>query len=196
MTDRMNLFIDVAYEFCVDQLRALTLGAPRVISTTPKIYERMLGQLLYEAPAIPTGFVSVQLLKQKLECWDTRPCQDHFMSRQRGGERLVQMIIYANQTSGTITRDDVGEWARTHCQVHYITREENTALRKHQMQCSSAAAYRRCGINLIYAPDVFVRIPRSKLVDTQEKLRAKYQPMLEPAPQVEVTYYAWPDLIR
>lgn len=134
---------------------------------------RTLGQMIYDAPAIHTGMVSIALIERKLASPSTKPSADHHHTRRRGGEALFALIDNCVSGGDVIALDDVIQHLLTFCQVHYTTPEENVALRKHQSKCSSAAAYRRTGVALVYAPEVFSSKGR-KSSTWVDDMRAKY----------------------
>lgn len=139
---------------------------------------RMLGQILYEAPKLHTGMVSLRLIEQKLKDFGTKPCLEHHHSRQKGGQALVRLIDRAIDTNQLPTKDEVRKIALQYCQVHYTTADENAMLRKHQRKCSSEAAYRRSNIQLIEARDLFTHKGRHP-EQWKKQMRDKYQPAVD-----------------
>ncbi len=186
----LTQYVNVIHELLMDQINGIRSGSFRWYKQNRLIFVRMFGQLLYEAPSIHTGKVSLRLVEQKLKDFSTKPCRDHHHSRQNGGLALVRLIDRAISQGIDPTKHHVRSIALQYCQVHFTTKQENTALRQHQKKCSSDAAYRRCGVVLIDARELFTHKGRHNN-QWKESMRKKYQPIVEAAystdyPTVEV----------
>lgn len=173
----LTCYVNMIHELLMDQINGIRAGERRLYKQHRLMYIRMFGQLLYEAPKIHTGKVSVKLVEQKLKDFSTKPCQDHHHSRQNGGLALVRLIDRAVSQNIDPTKNHVKNIALRYCQVHFTTKQENMALRRHQKKCSSEAAYRRTGIVLIDARELFTHRGRHN-DQWKEAMRAKYQPII------------------
>lgn len=174
----LDKYVDTIHELLIDQINGLRAGANRELKRNKPIFVRMFGQLLYEAPKLHTGMVSIRLIEQKLNDFGTKVCLEHHHSRQRGGEALVALVEAALQTGVNPSKQQVLDIALIHCQVHYTTAEENEQLRKHQRKCSSEAAYRRANIQLTDARDLFTKKGRHS-AEWKQQMRTKYQPIVD-----------------
>lgn len=174
----LDKYVDTIHELLIDQINGLRAGTIRQLKRNKPIFMRMFGQLLYEAPKLHTGMVSIRLVEQKLSDFGVKVCLEHHHSRQRGGEALVALIDTALYTGVNPTKQQVLDIALIHCQVHYTTAKENEQLRKHQRKCSSEAAYRRANIQLIEARDLFSKKGRHS-AEWKQKMRSKYQPIVD-----------------
>lgn len=174
----LERYVDAIHEILIDQISGLRLRQDRTLLDSRSIYVRMLGQILYEAPKLHTGMVSMRLIEQKLNNFSTKPCLEHHHSRQKGGMALIDLIERSIQTNVEPTKDQVRDIALQYCQVHYTTSGENAMLRKHQRNCTSEAAYRRSNIQLMEAPELFRK--RGKHPQTwKDAMRDKYGPAVE-----------------
>lgn len=183
----LNKYVDVIHELLIDQIKANRNAATRQLTTNRSIFVRLFGQLLYEAPKLRTGLVSIRLVEQKLNDFSAKGCLEHHQSRQKGGTALVDLIDWSLRTGQLPTKAQVRDIALIYCQVHYTTADENKQLRRHQKKCSSEAAYRRANIQLIDASDLFRKQGRHS--DTwRQEMKAKYQPIIDnynnPAPHL------------
>ncbi len=174
----LDKYVDVIHELLLDQLEGLRSSPDRQITKNRVIFVRMLGQMLYEAPKLHTGLVSIRLIEQKLKDFSVRGTVEHHQSRQLGGAALLSLVDRAVISSEDPTKEQVRDIALIYCQVHYTTVEENAALRKHQRRCSSEAAYRRANIQLVEARDLFSKKGRHTEAWKQQ-MRAKYQPIVD-----------------
>lgn len=174
----LDKYVDVIHELLLDQLEGLRSSPDRQVNINRVIFVRMLGQMLYEAPKLHTGQVSIRLIEQKLNDFGSKGTVEHHHSRQLGGAALLALVDQSLITGATPTKDQVRNIALQYCQVHYTTIEENAALRKHQRRCSSEAAYRRANIELVEARDLFSKKGRHS-EKWKEQMRAKYQPIVD-----------------
>lgn len=146
--------------------------------TNRQIYVRLFGQMLYEAPKLHTGMVSIRLIEEKLKHFSAKACHEHHQSRQKGGEALVGLLERALITGTMPTHQQVLDIALLHCQVHYTTAYENAQLRKHQRRCSSEAAYRRANIQLVEARELFTKRGRHSK-EWKLAMQQRYQPIVD-----------------
>ncbi len=174
----LDKYVDVIHELLLDQLEGLRSSPDRQINSNRVIFVRMLGQMLYEAPKLHTGQVSIRLIEQKLADFSIKGTVEHHQSRQRGGTALLSLIDEALITGVDPTKQQVRDIALLYCQVHYTTIQENADLRKHQRRCSSEAAYRRANIVLVEARDLFSKKGRHSQ-KWKDQMRAKYQPIVD-----------------
>jgi len=174
----LDKYVDTIHELLIDQINGLRSGAVRELKRNKPIFVRMFGQLLYEAPKLHTGMVSIRLIEQKLKDFSSKGTVEHHHSRQLGGAALLALVDQSLITSTNPTKEQVREIALQYCQVHYTTIEENTALRKHQRRCSSEAAYRRANIQLVEARDLFSKKGRHS-EKWKAQMHAKYQPIVD-----------------
>lgn len=146
----------------------------------PKAYKAILtrtfAQMLYEAPSLHTGMVSVNLVLQKLNDFSTKPCAEHHRSRQRGGRAIVALIERSITLQSLPRRMEVADLITNFCQVHYTTVEENTKLRTFQRTHTSESAYAHCGIQLIEAGELFTK--RGHSMKWKDAMVAKYLPIV------------------
>lgn len=174
----LDKYVDTIHELLTDQISALRANPQRQMSKNRMIFIRMLGQMLYEAPKLHTGMVSIRLIEEKLNNFSSRGCLEHHQSRQKGGSALVDLIDTALATGVDPTKEQVRAIALIYCQVHYTTAYENAQLRKHQRKCSSEAAYRRANIQLVEARDLFTKKGRHS-TEWKKQMIAKYSPIVE-----------------
>lgn len=172
----LEKYVDVIHELVSDQVQLLESG-DRQITKNRALYARMFSQLLYDAPAIFTGLVSVDMVDKKLHNFKAKPCPEHFLSRQRGGESLIALIENSLSQSHEPSRSDVRDIVTAHCAVHYTTPEENALLKRFQRQHHDETAYKRAGIILIEARDLFTK--RGHGVKWKEQMCAKYGPVVQ-----------------
>lgn len=164
----LNKYVDAIHEFLIDQINGILTTSDRQVITNKSIFARMLGQMLYEAPKLHTGMVSIRLIEQKLKNFSTKPCMEHHHSRQKGGLVLIDLVDRAVTTGQMPIKQQVYDIVLYYCQVHYTTIEENSMLRKHQRRCSSEASYRRSNIQLIQAPDLFTKRGKHSIIWKQQ----------------------------
>jgi hypothetical protein len=174
----LDKYVDAIHEILIDQIEGMRAQKHRQLTVNRMIFIRLLGQMLYEAPKLHTGLVSIRLVEQKLKNFGTKGCLEHHQSRQKGGNALVDLIDRAITTGTNPSRQQVRDIALIYCQVHYTTAYENEQLRKHQRKCSSEAAYRRANIQLIEARDLFTKKGRHS-EEWKQQMRLKYQPVVD-----------------
>lgn len=192
----LNTHVEAIHQLLIDRIRSIRLDPSRNAKKHRSIYVRMFGQMLYEAPKLHTGMVSVRLIEHKLRDFSYKACPEHHHSRQKGGAAIVALIDKALQTNTYPTVKNVFDLAVKYCQVHYTTDRENTILKKHQKKCSSEAAYRRSNIQLVYAPELFSK--RGHSVQWRKSMTDKYSALIEsqtPVLDPQQTF-VWPDILR
>jgi hypothetical protein len=141
------------------------------------LYARMFGQVLYEAPKLFTGQASIAMVDRKLNDFQAKPCAEHYLSRQRGGEALVDLVIASMESDQSPQRVLVQTIAMTYCAVHYTTQEENAALTRFQRNHHDEAAYNEAGIILIESRDLFTKRGHSQV--WKQTMIKKYSPIVE-----------------
>jgi hypothetical protein len=174
----LDKYVEAIHELLLDQIEGIRRNPGRHLQTNRTIHIRLFGQMLYEAPKLHTGMVSIRLIEQKLNDFGTKSCLEHHQSRQKGGAALVNLIEQALRTGVDPTKEQVRDIALVHCQVHYTTAYENAQLRKHQRRCSSDAAYRRANIQLIEARELFTKKGRHS-IEWKKQMTAKYGPVVD-----------------
>jgi len=193
----LDKYVDAIHELLIDQIEGIKTNPKRQLLQNRLIFTRMLGQMLYDAPKLHTGMVSVRMVEQKLKNFSAKACQEHHHTRQKGGSALIALVDRAIASGVYPSKDQVRQLALKYCQVHYTTVAENNKLRKHQKHCSSEAAYRRANIQLVHAPDLFTKRGKHAEVWKQE-MRDKYQPVVDSyhKPQPIQQNFEWPDIIH
>jgi hypothetical protein len=174
----LDKYVDTIHELLIDQIEGFRVNPARQLTTNRQIFVRMLGQLLYEAPRLHTGKVSIRMVEEKLKDFTAKACFEHHQSRQKGGKAFLHLVDAAVRTGVNPTVEQVRAIALVYCQVHYTTAQENAQLRKHQRRCSSEAAYRRANIPLIEARDLFTKLGRHS-EQWKRTMIAKYQPIID-----------------
>jgi hypothetical protein len=175
----LDKYIDIIHELLIDQVTALrNPTTSRMILSSRDVFARMLGQMLFDAPSLHTGKVSLILLQSKLKDFSTKPCAEHHHGRQKGGIALLKLIDNAVASNKLITRSQVKSVVHMYCQVHYTTARENMSLRRHQKRCSSEASYRRAGVILVDAKDLFANKARPSK-EWKESMKKKYLPIIQ-----------------
>lgn len=172
----LDKYVDVIHELLVDRASKHEQSGLQV-EPYRALYARMLSQFLYEAPKLFTGQVSVDMVDRKLHDFRAKPCPEHYLSRQRGGEALVSLVDTALATGTEPQRIMVQNIAMTYCAVHYTTPEENATLKRFQRQHHDETAYTRAGIILIEARDLFTKRGHSE--QWKEQMRNKYARVVE-----------------
>lgn len=136
--------------------------AQMVNQVDDSVLHRAIGTLLYDVPMTRSGMVSVGLLDDQ----GYRPainqcCKEHFMSRNRSGE-----IIVEKARSGILDMEWLVEFIDECTTVHLTTSTENTALAQIQnhpetKHLSWQEQYDMAGIELVEDPGT---APRRKKV--------------------------------
>lgn len=171
----LDKYVDVIHELILDQIHGYS--SERQLQSNQPIISRMFSQLLYDAPKLFTGQVSINMVDKKLHDFSAKPCAEHYLTRQRGGKQLVELISTSIQTNTEPTRSVVFNIVLSHTAVHYTTPEENEVLKQVQRQFEDQVAYQRAGIVLIEARDLFTKRGHSKV--WKELMRCKYGPIVE-----------------
>lgn len=173
----LDKYVDTIHEILVDQVRGLRKCSDRQVARNRTLYARMLSQVLYEAPKIFTGQVSIMMVDRKLNDFRAKPCPEHYLSRQKGGELLLDLVDASLRSSGDPPKVLVKNIALTYCAVHYTTPEENALLKQYQRIHHDEDAYKRAGIILIEARDLFTK--RGHSTQWKEQMLSKYAPIVE-----------------
>lgn len=173
----LDKYVDAIHEMLVDQVNGLLTGSNRQINKSRSLYVRMFGQVLYEAPKLFTGQASIAMVDRKLHDFSAKPCPEHYLSRQRGGEALVDLVHISTLTHQPPSRVLVQNIVLTYCAVHYTTPEENAALKLFQSKHHDEAAYKEAGIVLVEARDLFTK--RGHSAAWKQQMINKYSPIVE-----------------
>lgn len=173
----LDRYVDAIHEILIDQVNGLKQSDDRQITKSKILYSRMLGQVLYEAPKLFTGLASINMVDRKLHDFRAKPCPEHYLSRQKGGEALVELIETSILTGLDPPRVMVQGIALTYCAVHYTTPEENAILKRFQRKHHDEAAYTEAGIILVEARDLFTK--RGHSATWKQQMTQKYSPVVE-----------------
>lgn len=139
---------------------------------------RKYANLLHDMPNIRTGLASKAAISTKLKNFRWKHSEDHFHSRQRGGEAIVQYIkkCFGAQTEPELTciKKIVDKYRR----VHIVTKQENNKLSKiMEPGISPKQAYKQGGVQLLEAEELFTK--RGRHSDEWKTLmRRKYAKLL------------------
>lgn len=82
----------------------------------------MIRNGIFDCPAIFSGLVSEKGQHLKV----SELTKEHFYPRQASAHKMFAML------DAGATADDLIDYIKTVCQVHYVTKEENEALRQYQ----------------------------------------------------------------
>ena len=176
---RLSKHISVIYELVYDQYHGLLRHREsRMLHQHRSAYARMFGHMLFDVPTTFTGHISIQLLELKLSDFFVRGTPEHFMSRQRGGDVLLDLISRSASDLSPPTYQQVSDIVVEYSHVHYVTKEENGALRLFQQNCSSEAAYNRAGVVLVEAGELFTYRGR-KTASWRASMIQKYKPTVD-----------------
>lgn len=174
----LDRHVDTIHEMMMTQVMSQSLRHPaRQLYLNRQLFVRMFSQLLYEAPKLFTGQVSINMVDRKLHDFKAKPCPEHYLSRQKGGEEIVRMIEDAILCDYEPMRSLVYNIVLTYCAVHYTTPEENATLKRFQRLHHDESAYREAGIVLIPARDLFTK--RGHSDSWKEDMIRKYAPIVE-----------------
>lgn len=135
------------------------------------ILARMFAQMIYELPKIHSGKASANAVVKKLNDPTWQPSKDHYHTRKAGGMRLMQLL-----DQDVLTKNEVSNILLQYSQVHYVTSEENTMLRKFQ-RVNPATAYTDANITLVECEDLFSR--RNKTEQWKLTLQSKFKHITE-----------------
>lgn len=137
---------------------------------------RDYANMIHDMPNVWTGLASQAAIAGKLADPKFRFSEDHYHSRQRGGEEIVRLIIKCYQKKTKPKFSTVKKIIDKYCHVHYVTKEENNRL-KHTMEPGKTweQAYKECGVLLTDARELFGKRGRHSEVWKQE-MHDKFKP--------------------
>lgn len=165
------------FEVCEDTVAGLLKADKpfeRKVFTNPSSYARMFANDIHDMSTIWTGYASPTCVQKKLKNPSYKPTKDHFHSRQRGGEKLVHLMIKYFGKGKVPPFKEVKAIVDKYREVHYVTTEENNRL-KHLMvtPCTHKQAYLQANIKVIFAKDLFGKRGRQSKV-WKEEMKKKY----------------------
>ena len=135
---------------------------------------RKYANLLHDMPNIRTGLASKAAITAKLKNFRWKHSEDHFHSRQRGGEVLVR---YIKKCFGARTEPEfeyVKKIVDKYRQFQIVTKQENHKLSKiMQPGLSSKQAYKEGGVELFEAEELFGKRGRHS-DEWKTQMRKKY----------------------
>lgn len=165
--------------------------APDLIKTDARVLARSIANDIHDAPTIWTEYASIDAvahrLKQitELNSKIKEPTRDHFRSRQRGGLKLVELIMQCINEDRQPTQLEVSAVIRLFRYVHYITATENQHLKKWMgngtldIKYTHEQAYRMAKIELIkIEDDLFSKSGRKPAAWIKHK-KDKYLPLIK-----------------
>jgi hypothetical protein len=166
------------YEVCEDTVAGLLKSKnpfSRKIFQNPSGYARMFANDIHDMSTTWTGFASHAAVLKKLKDPTYKPTKDHYRSRQRGGEKLVRLLLKRFGAGQMPTFEEVQKIVDRYREVHYVTKEENNKL-KHLMDvpCTHKQAYEQANIHIIHATDLFGTRGR-RSVSWKEDMEKKYK---------------------
>lgn len=144
---------------------------------------RDYANMIHDIPNVWTGLASQAAIRAKLNDVKFRHSEDHYMSRQRGGEELVQLILTRFGDGISPSLDEVEKIIQRYRRVHYVTKDENNTL-KHIMEPGKEwqVAYSEAGVLLTDARDLFTRRGRHSEV-WKNDMNTKYKTFLSKNPR-------------
>lgn len=139
---------------------------------------RDYANMIHDMPNVWTGKASHQAILRKLSNSKFRHSEDHYHSRQRGGEEIVKLIIACYKSKRKPSRREIKAIIDKYCQVHYVTKEENHKL-KYTMEPNKTweQAYKECDVKLVDARELFGKRGRHSEAWKQE-MREKFQSII------------------
>lgn len=166
------------FEVCEDTVAGLLKAKKpfeRKVFTDPSSYARMFANDIHDMSTIWTGYASPACVQKKLKTPSYKPTKDHFHSRQRGGERLVRLMIKCFGEGKLPPFEEVKKIVDKYREVHYVTAQENNRL-KHLMvvPCTHKQAYEQAKIEVILAKDLFGKRGRQSKA-WKEAMQQKYR---------------------
>lgn len=156
----------------------LTEGAMNPVCTdadTRDTWARNFGNMIHDMPVIWSGSASKAAIDNKIRNSKYKPSKDHYNSRQRCGNEIVETIItcYGNLTPPTLRQIEmILNRAR---RVHYVTERENQRARTFMAKnVTPMQAYKSAGIKLVHhTQDLFSRKGR-RSVQYKRDIKRKY----------------------
>lgn len=166
------------FEVCEDTVAGLLKAKKpfeRKVFTNPSSYARMFANDIHDMSTIWTGYASHAAVQNKLKQGSYKPTKDHFHSRQRGGERLVRLMLKRYGEGNIPSFDEVQRIVDKYREVHYVTTEENNKLKNlMNVPCTHKQAYEQADIRIIKAADLFGKRGRQSKV-WKEAMAIKYK---------------------
>ena len=128
----------------------------RVLFEDFKGVGRDYANMIHDIPSVWTGMASQTAIRNKLKNVKARHSEDHFHSRQRGGEEIVSLILSTFGQGRSPTFEEVEAIISKYRHVHYVTKQENHTL-KHIMEPGKQweDAYAEAGVLLANARELF-----------------------------------------
>jgi hypothetical protein len=140
---------------------------------------RKYANMLHDMPNIRTGMASKKAILEKIKNHQWKHSEDHFNSRQRGGEAIVK---YIKKCFGAHKEPDfnyIKKIVDKHRQVHIVTKEENHKLSKiMEPGKSPEKAYEEGGVELFEASELFGKRGR-RTNEWKAKIRKHYAEILK-----------------
>lgn len=147
------------FEVCEDTVAGLLKAKKpfeRKIFQNPSGYARMFANDIHDMSTIWTGYASVAAVQKKLKDPTYKYTKDHFRSRQRGGEKLVRLMLRRFGEGKCPTFEEVKKIVDRYREVHYVTSEENNKLKNlMDVPCTHKQAYEQANIQIMTATDLF-----------------------------------------
>ncbi len=139
--------------------------------------------MIHDMPNVWTGMASQSAIKAKLKNVKFRHSEDHFHSRQRGGEAIVTLILKTFGQGRSPTYEEVQEIVDKYCHVHYVTKEENHKL-KHIMEEGKTweQAYDEGGVLITDASALFGKRGRHS-EEWKQQMQKKFARFLKRKPR-------------
>lgn len=166
------------FEVCEDTVAGLLKAKKpfeRKIFTNPSNYARMFANDIHDMSTIWTGYASLSAVQKKLKDSKYKPTKDHFHSRQRGGEKLVHLLLTRYGEGKMPSFEEVKKIVDKYREVHYVTSEENNKLKNlMNVPCTHKQAYLQAKIEIIKADDLFGKRGR-KTADWTKQMEKKYK---------------------
>jgi hypothetical protein len=166
------------YEVCEDTVAGLLKANKpfeRKVFENPSSYARMFANDIHDMPVIWTGYASAAAVQKKIKDSKYKPTKDHFHSRQRGGQKLVRLMIKYFGKGELPPFAEVKKIVDKYREVHYITSQENNKL-KHLMDvpCTHKQAYEQAKIEILKAEDLFTKRGRQSQA-WKDAMKEKYK---------------------
>lgn len=119
---------------------------------------RMIGNAIYEMSTVHSGLISKGAVRACLYKQQKKPTQDHYFSRQEGGETIVQYVEQQRKNHNKLDFLEIKKLVDRFRSVHLVSAEENKKLdgflrKNRHCRTQWEDAYRAVGIELIkYVP--------------------------------------------
>ena len=154
----------------------------RVLFEDFKGVGRDYANMIHDMPNVWTSLASQTAIRNKLADVKSRHSEDHYYSRQRGGEEIVTLILSTFGQGRSPTFDEVKIIIEKYRHVHYVTKEENHTL-KHIMEPGKQweDAYVEAGVLLTEAQELFGKKGRHS-DEWKSQMEKKYKIFLKKKP--------------